>query len=84
VLAPGSFFAQTSAESGVDYVYFSFVTLTTVGYGDLTSRLDLGRMCSIFEALFGQLYLVSVVALLVSNVGRSRRHQAEATPDTPS
>ena len=30
-------------------------------------------MCSILEALFGQLYLVSVVALLVANMGRSRR-----------
>ena len=66
------FFAQKEVASGVDYVYFSFVTLTTVGYGDLTARQDVGRMCSILEALFGQLYLVSVVALLVANIGRSR------------
>ena len=68
----------------VDYVYFSFVTLTTVGYGDLTARQDVGRMCSILEALFGQLYLVSVVALLVANMGRSRRRPPGVTPDTPS
>jgi voltage-gated potassium channel Kch len=54
-------------------VYFSFVTLTTVGYGDLTAAFDAGRIASIFEALFGQLYLVSVVALLVANLGRERR-----------
>ena len=82
VFAHGPFFVQKEVESGVDYVYFSFVTLTTVGYGDLTSRRDLGRMCSILEALFGQLYLVSVVALLVANIGRSRRRPPGATPDT--
>jgi drug/metabolite transporter (DMT)-like permease len=72
VIAHGPFFAQRDMAGAVDYVYFSFVTLTTVGYGDLTARQDPGRMFSILEALFGQLYLVSVVALLVANIGRSR------------
>ena len=67
------FFVQPNAGGSADYVYYSFVTLTTVGYGDLTSRTNLGHISSIFESLFGQLYLVSVVALLVSNLGRSRR-----------
>lgn len=64
------FFVQTSHPNGVDYVYFSFVTLTTTGYGDLTASTDGGRMCAILEALFGQLYLVSIVAVLVANMGR--------------
>src|SRR5262249_23429183 len=38
------FFTQTSNATGVDYVYFSFVTIATLGYGDLTARGDLGRM----------------------------------------
>jgi len=76
------FFVQKEVASGVDYVYFSFVTLTTVGYGDLTARQDVGRMCSILEALFGQLYLVSVVALLVSNMGHPRRNRPDVTSDT--
>ena len=76
------FFVQTKTESGVDFTYYSFVTLTTVGYGDLTAAQDPGRMCSILEALFGQLYLVSVVALLVANIGRTRPRRAGATPDT--
>jgi len=85
VFGHAPFFAQNNVDSAVDYVYFSFVTLTTVGYGDLTARQDLGRLCSILEALFGQLYLVSVVALLVANIGRSRpRHPPGVTPDTPS
>lgn len=51
-------------------LYFSFTTLTTVGYGDLTARGDLGHTLSVFEALIGQIYLVTVVSLIVGNLGR--------------
>jgi hypothetical protein len=51
-------------------VYFSFVTLATVGYGDLTPANDVVRGLAITEALTGQLYLVSLVALVISNLGR--------------
>jgi hypothetical protein len=78
----GNFFAQAHAGSAVDFVYFSFVTLTTTGYGDLTAAYDAGRMMAILEALFGQLYLVSIVALLVANMGRARRPR-EAEIGTP-
>jgi Ion channel len=71
------FFAQENSPTGVDYVYFSFVTLATLGYGDLTPIGDLGRMLAVTEAVAGQLYLVSAVALLVANLGRTR---TEATP----
>jgi hypothetical protein len=67
------FFAQTAEESSVDFLYFSFITLTTVGYGDLSAAGDLGRMLAAGEALTGQLFLVTVVALVVGNIGRSRR-----------
>ena len=66
----------------VDFVYFSFVTLTTLGYGDLTARADLSRMIAICEALFGQLYLVSVVAILVGSFGRGRR-ASEGVDESP-
>lgn len=69
----GPFFAQPGATDAIDYVYFSYVTMSTVGYGDLTARGDLGRMLAVTEALVGQLYLVTVVALLVGNLGRQRR-----------
>ncbi len=75
-----SFFAQTSTGSSVDFLYYSFATLTTVGFGDLTAAYDLGRMLSDLEALIGQLYLVTVVALLVGNIGR-RRRVSERRPD---
>ena len=66
------FFAQVSSPTIVDYLYFSYTTQTTVGYGDFTAADNLGRMLAVSEALAGQLYLVTVIALLVSNLGRSR------------
>jgi hypothetical protein len=67
------FFAQTAAESQSDFLYFSFATITTTGYGDFTAATHLGRSLAITEALIGQIYLVTVVALIVGNLARSRR-----------
>jgi hypothetical protein len=53
-----------------DYLYFSFSTLTTTGYGDLTAATDLGRSFAITEQLVGQIYLVTVVAVIVGNLSR--------------
>ena len=53
------------------------MTPTTVGYGDLTASTGIGRMLSVTEALVGQLYLVTVVAILVSNLGRGRTPSEE-------
>ncbi|WP_157749409.1 potassium channel family protein [Jatrophihabitans sp. GAS493] len=61
------FFAQSGPQDAVSYLYFSFIALTTVGFGDLTPANDAGRMLVAIEALFGQLYLVTVVAVVVSN-----------------
>jgi hypothetical protein len=65
------FFVQGNATT-VDFLYFSYVTLATVGYGDYTAAGNLGRMLAVTEALLGQLYLVSVVALVVGRIGQSR------------
>ncbi|HEY3264465.1 MAG TPA: potassium channel family protein [Actinomycetota bacterium] len=67
-----SFFVTETAPRSIDFLYFSYVTLTTVGYGDLTAAGDLGRMLAVTEALLGQLYLVTVVALVIGNIGRER------------
>jgi voltage-gated potassium channel Kch len=71
----GPFFAQPGHTNIADYLYFSFVTLTTVGYGDLTAAGGLGRAVAVVEALTGQLYLVTVVALVVSRMGRATIHR---------
>jgi Ion channel len=80
-----AFFHQlTAAQSETnDFLYFSFTTLTTVGYGDLTAASNLGRSLAITEALIGQIYLVTVVAVIISNMrpgrARSQRHQSQTT-----
>ena len=71
-LGSGLFFAQGTDGTTSVRMYFSYVTLATLGYGDYTPRGNLGHTVAIIEALVGQLYLVTVVALLVSNVGRKR------------
>jgi len=63
------FAGHATANSSV-YTYFSFITLATVGYGDYVPALSLGRALAVLEGLTGQLYLVTVVALVVSRLGR--------------
>ncbi len=72
VVGGDPFFVQLDEGTGVDFIYYSFITQATVGYGDLTPATDLGRMLAITEALLGQVYLVTIVAALVSNLGRGR------------
>ncbi|MBV9323783.1 MAG: hypothetical protein JO352_08365 [Chloroflexi bacterium] len=71
------FFASLPSATTSDYLYFSFITLATVGYGDLVASTNVGRMLSATEGLTGQLYLVTVVALLVSNLNRRGRKEHE-------
>jgi len=47
------------------FQYYSFVTITTLGYGDITPVTELAKAFSVLEAVIGQLYLVVVVAWLV-------------------
>jgi hypothetical protein len=67
------FFQQRVEATLGDHLYFSFVTLTTVGYGDLTPIGAPARALAVLEALSGQLYLVTVVALVVSRMTAPRR-----------
>ncbi len=66
ILSKAPFFAQPEADSFLNYLYFSFVTLTSTGFGDLSPAYGPGRMLAAIEAVVGQLYLVSVVAIVVS------------------
>jgi hypothetical protein len=72
VLGSEPFFVQTSHATTADYLYFSFVTITTVGYGDFTAASGLGRALASLEALLGQVYLVTVVATIVAGMNRAR------------
>ena len=73
LLGSGGVFAGGTEATVSRCLYFSFTTLTTVGYGDIVTRTDLGHTLAIFEALLGQIYLVTVVSLLVGNLGRPAR-----------
>ena len=71
------FFAGGEAATVSHCLYFSLTTLATVGYGDFVARSDLGHTLAVSEALIGQIYLVTVVSLIVSNLRRpARRDQA--------
>ena len=54
------------------FQYFSFITLTTVGFGDVLAVTNFTRMLVAMEAVVGQVFLVTVVALVVGNLGRER------------
>ena len=72
-ISKNPFFAQPGADNKLNYLYFSFVTLTTTGYGDISPAYGPGRMIAVTEAVIGQLYLVSVVAIVVSAFGKRRK-----------
>jgi Ion channel len=70
----GSYFAQGGHVTGGDRVYYSFTVLTTTGFGDFTAAKPLGHALAVLEMLIGQLYLVTVIGVLVgSYVGQRRR-----------
>jgi hypothetical protein len=67
MIHPGSFsMAQGhSLEHPFSFLYYSFVTLTTLGYGDIFPVTTAAKACAILEAVIGQLYLVITIAWLV-------------------
>ncbi len=82
------FFANDDTVNPVNYIYMSYITLTTVGYGDFTPGPDSAKMFAALEALIGQVFLVTTVARLVSLYGREEQRrfarQAEETPSDDS
>jgi hypothetical protein len=71
-LGGAPFFEDGQSATAAHCLYFSFTTLTTVGYGDFVARTNLGHTLCVFEMLIGQIYLVTVVSLIVSNLRRPR------------
>ena len=82
----GGFFGAGVAARGSDFLFFSYTTLTTTGYGDLVPASQVGRMVSGLEMMLGQIFLVTLVAGLVSLwrpgeglLRRRQRRSGEAT-----
>jgi len=72
LIEPASFSMPSSPEiadrntQNIEFGYFSFVTIATLGYGDIVPRLPVARILSILEAAIGQFYMAVIVAWLVS------------------
>jgi hypothetical protein len=67
---PAPYFASGADVTQSADVYFSFTVLTTTGFGDLTAASPVGRALAVVEMLVGQLYLVTVIGVLVGSFGR--------------
>lgn len=76
----GPFFTQhADAMSGIP-VYYSFTVLTTTGFGDYTAATSVGHALAVVEMLTGQLYLVTVIGLLVGSFAGRRIGSDSHTP----
>lgn len=76
LFAPGSIMQIDASDVGLSsYIYFGFVTLTTLGYGDITPLTPVARSLASFTALFGQLYLVIIMALIIGKYLNWRNNQ---------
>lgn len=67
------YFAHAGPVTEGDKVYFSFTALTTTGFGDFTPATPVGHALAVIEMLTGQLYLVTVIGLLIGNFAGRRR-----------
>lgn len=69
----GPYFTQGAHVSGGERVYYSFTVLTTTGFGDYTAAYGFGHALAVLEMLTGQLYLVTVIGVLIGNYAGGRR-----------
>jgi hypothetical protein len=67
------YFASGTDGTPGDRVYFSFTVLTTTGFGDFTAAEPIGRALAVVEMLSGQLYLVTVIGVLIGGLASRRR-----------
>jgi len=82
-LQGGPFFGEVADPQNSDFIFFSFTTLTTTGYGDLVPAGQPGRMLAGLEMMIGQIFLVTLVARLVS-LWRPRRAAQRPSADSSS
>jgi len=73
----GGFFDGDRTVASHEFMYFSLVSITTVGYGDLTPNGPVGQLVATSEAVIGQVYLVTFVAMLVGLLIQQRKPRSE-------
>jgi hypothetical protein len=78
-----TFFVNGQPGNAANFQYFSFTTLTTLGYGDFTAKLNGGRAVAMLEAMSGQIFLATLVAKLVASF-RPAAAAARNSADKPA
>ncbi len=74
------FFTDHEVSTTSTFQYFSFTTLTTLGYGDFTAAQAGGRAVAVIEAMTGQIFLATLVARLVAAFRPAAAHAADPEP----
>jgi hypothetical protein len=65
-----------SASGGLgSFIYFSFVTMATVGYGDITPLMGMARFVTILEIILGQLWTLLILGIVLSRLNSPHRSQ---------
>lgn len=80
----GPFFGSSGEGTVSDDLFFSFITLTTTGYGDLVPAGNPGQTLAAVEAIAGELFLVTAVAKVVNQSGVLSRRRRAATGSDPA
>ena len=79
ILQPTPFFGAAGPGDTAQVLFFSFITLTTTGYGDLVPATNPGQTIAVMEAVLGQLFLVTAVAKVIT----AWKPKQWRTPDGP-
>lgn len=78
--SPEAFSMDVKQARDIDsFIYFSFSTMTTLGYGDILPRTLLAQRLSVTQAIFGQFYFALVVAYLLNKLFQQRVEKSEST-----
>ncbi|GLW34909.1 potassium channel family protein [Actinoplanes regularis] len=81
VIQPGPLFGERGDPALSEALFFSFVTLTTTGYGDLIPAGNPGQTLAVFEVLTGQIFLITAVAKVVENWRPRKWSRSSSTED---
>ena len=74
---PGAFSFYSEDTMSLDYAYFTFVTMTTLGYGDVTPQVPFARSLSVLISTAGQIYVAVIIAMLVGKYAGSSQANSE-------
>lgn len=74
----GAFYFPEQPESFGDFLYYGFVTISTLGYGDIVPKLPIAKSLALLTTIAGQFYIATIIAIIIS------KYQPESKSDTDS